>query len=71
MEWIDQLQDYLGAPVVAFAQQNWIIIVAVLAVAGWWFFFDPAWRRDVAIEDGLVIGNPDDADGDGGGDGGD
>ena len=32
---------------------------------------DPAWRRDVAIEDGLVTGTPDDADGDGGGDGGD
>ena len=37
MDWIEQLQRDLGAPVVDFALANWLLLVAA-ALGAWWLF---------------------------------
>ena len=74
MQWIEEVQRSLGAPVVAFAQANWLILLIIGAVAMLWFFGGFTGRRaDGSISAFLVFGVGDDSsdsDGDSGDDGG-
>lgn len=71
MEWIEDVQRQLGAPVVAFMSDNWGIMLVVAAVAVFWFVGDGSWHRRSG-DGGLMFGDGSPCeDGDGGGDGGD
>jgi hypothetical protein len=71
MEWIEEIQRSLGAPVVAFAQSNWLILLLIGAVAMLWVFGRFSSRGDGSAGVFFSFGDSDDgADGDSGGDGG-
>lgn len=68
MEWITEVQRTLGAPVVAFAQENWVFFLVVGGLAVLWLFSSAARSGGVSV--GVGIGG-DNASGDGDGGGGD
>lgn len=66
MEWIDQLQRDLGGPVLAFAQEHWIVLAAIVGIGVWWLISGGSLGRASDAETGIEIGNPDGGGGDGG-----
>lgn len=63
MEWIDQFQQALGRPVLAFAREYWVYLLIALTVAMLWYFGRPGRYASSGGTD-FTTG---DADGDGGG----
>jgi hypothetical protein len=68
MEWIEQIQRDLGAPVVRFAIDNWIILSIVAFLGVLWAIRGGTFG--VTATSGLVVGESDSSDSGGGGDGG-
>jgi hypothetical protein len=70
VEWIEQLQRDLGAPVLQFAQQNYILLLMVGIVAVVWLVGGSTGNGGLSF--GFFFGGDsnDDGDSDGGGDGG-
>jgi hypothetical protein len=68
MEWIEQVQRDLGGPVVAFAAENWILLVVVSIVGAWWLYNGLLEGRTVT-EGEIVVGEDEESPGGmGGGD---
>lgn len=67
MEWIDQFQQMLGRPVLAFVREYWVYLLVALTVATWWLFGGAGSRNGWSSTDLTVRDND---GGDGGGDGG-
>jgi hypothetical protein len=65
MEAIERLQVELGAPVVSFAQQNWLVIAVICALVVF-YFIGTSGNASVS----LWLGNDESSDGDGGDSGG-
>jgi len=68
MEWIDQFQQSLGRPVLAFLQAYWMYLLPLAVGCAWWVFDDSDTRKASTSTD-LTIADGDCGDG-GGGDGG-
>lgn len=64
MEWIDQLQQALSRPVLAFVREYWVYLLVALTAVTWWFFGGASSRNGSSSTD-LTIGDSD-GDGDGG-----
>jgi hypothetical protein len=65
MEWIEQVQRDLGGPVVAFAAENWILLVVVSIVGAWWLYNGLLASRTVT--EGEIVVGEDESTGNGGG----
>jgi hypothetical protein len=66
MAWIEEIQRSVSEPVLAFTQQNWMLLLIVAVIAVMWLF-GSGWDRDDASV-GVLSGRSDsEGEGDGSG----
>lgn len=56
MEWIDQFQQILSRPVLAFVREYWIFLLVALTVGAWWLLIG-AQTRSTPLGSDLMIGD--------------
>lgn len=69
MEWIDQFQQSLSRPVLAFLREYWMFVLPI-AIVLVWSIWTGGGSPSTTVSTDLTLGDGDGGDGDGGGDGG-